>query len=132
MTLSKKMINAQVMEQRCRTYLVARFVRLKWKWWSKSRLVCLANHSFDLSKNGYVNLAPQAHVTKYDKSLFEARKTVMNSGFFDPVLEAVIHNDSSAYWKGRTGFISGCRLWGRLPFVDDSSQLTGEVKWSRH
>ena len=59
----------------------------------KSRLVCTDNHSFDLSKNGYVNLAPQAHVTKYDKSLFEARKTVMSSGFFDPVLEFITHKD---------------------------------------
>ena len=55
----------------------------------KSQLVCTDNHSFDLSKNGYVNLAPQAHVTKYDKSLFEARKTVMSSGFFNPVLEFI-------------------------------------------
>jgi len=56
-----------------------------------SRLICTDSHSFDLSKNGYVNLAPQAHVTKYDKSLFEARKTVMSSGFFNPVLEFMLN-----------------------------------------
>lgn len=55
-----------------------------------SRLVCRNLHSFDLAKSGYVNLAPQAHSTKYDKSLFEARTAVMNSGFFGPVLESLI------------------------------------------
>ena len=54
-----------------------------------SRLVCTENHSFDLSKQGYVNLAPQAHVTKYDKALFEARKTVIDSGFFNPLLDYI-------------------------------------------
>ncbi|WP_203248220.1 methyltransferase domain-containing protein [Sporosarcina beigongshangi] len=89
MTLSKKMINAQVMERnmdlfRCPICL-AKMAMLE-----MSRLVCTHNHSFDLSKNGYVNLAPQAHMTKYDQSLFGARKTVMTSGFFDGVLESII------------------------------------------
>ncbi|WP_368665498.1 putative RNA methyltransferase [Pantoea sp. 3_1284] len=55
-----------------------------------SRLVCRNAHSFDLAKSGYVNLAPQAHSTKYDKSLFEARTAVMSSGFFEPILENII------------------------------------------
>lgn len=52
----------------------------------EARLVCTENHSFDLSKQGYVNLAPQAHTTKYDKALFEARTTIIESGFFNPLL----------------------------------------------
>ncbi|AOV09046.1 hypothetical protein BI350_02515 [Sporosarcina ureilytica] len=52
-----------------------------------ARLVCEKHHSFDLSRQGYVNLAPQAHVTKYDKALFEARKTMITNGFFDPLLD---------------------------------------------
>lgn len=55
-----------------------------------SRLVCENMHSFDLAKTGYVNLAPQSHTTKYDKSLFEARAKVMSSGFFEPVLDKLI------------------------------------------
>jgi 23S rRNA (guanine745-N1)-methyltransferase len=55
-----------------------------------ARLVCTENHSFDLSKHGYVNLAPQAHRTKYDKALFEARQTVHMSGFFNQMLEGIM------------------------------------------
>lgn len=55
-----------------------------------SRLVCKNLHSFDLAKTGYVNLAPQSHTTKYDKSLFEARAKVMSSGFFGPVLDKLL------------------------------------------
>ena len=94
MTLSKKMLNVQAMEQ-CVDVFRCPICSSEMEMVDQSRFVCLANHSFDLSKNGYVNLAPQAHVTKYDKSLFEARRTVMNSGFFAPVLEAVIRTIES-------------------------------------
>ncbi|MEK4405251.1 putative RNA methyltransferase [Sporosarcina sp. FSL K6-6792] len=90
MTISKKIFNAQVMESNSHLFrcpICASGMVME----DKSRLVCVDNHSFDLSKNGYVNLAPQAHVTKYDKSLFEARKTVMSSGFFNQVLEFITH-----------------------------------------
>ncbi|MBE1553004.1 putative RNA methyltransferase [Sporosarcina limicola] len=89
MTLSKKTMNAQVMQQNAylfRCPICSEAMEMV----EQSRLVCADNHSFDLSKNGYVNLAPQAHVTKYDKSLFEARKVVMSSGFFDPVIDALV------------------------------------------
>ena len=85
MKLTKKMQSALVME--------------KYEWLFKcpicsagmemaehSRLVCQDLHSFDLAKSGYVNLAPQAHSTKYDKSLFESRAAVMSSDFFGPIL----------------------------------------------
>jgi 23S rRNA (guanine745-N1)-methyltransferase len=88
MTISKKMINAQVMEINAHVFrcpICASGMVMT----DRSQLMCTDSHSFDLSKNGYVNLAPQAHVTKYDKSLFEARKTVMSSGFFNPVLEFI-------------------------------------------
>ena len=88
MTLSKKMRNIQAMEQQMDLFRCP-LCTAEMEMVEHSRLVCSANHSFDLSKSGYVNLAPQAHVTKYDKSLFEARTTVMNSGFFDPILEVI-------------------------------------------
>ena len=56
---------------------------------NQGSLVCENGHSFDVSKSGYINLAPQAHLTKYDKSLFEARTAVMNSGFFEPVIHKI-------------------------------------------
>ncbi|WP_342506883.1 methyltransferase domain-containing protein [Sporosarcina sp. FSL K6-2383] len=122
MTLSKKMINAQVMDRnadlfRCPICL-AEMAML-----DMSRLVCTHNHSFDLSKNGYVNLAPQAHMTKYDQSLFGARKTVMTSGFFDGVLDAVIKTIEG---QGHAIILdAGCGEGSHLSTVVE--RLTGEV-----
>lgn len=88
MILSKKMMNAQALEKNAylfRCPICSENMELL----EHARLVCIQNHSFDLSKQGYVNLAPQAHVTKYDKSLFEARKAIIESGFFTPLLDRV-------------------------------------------
>lgn len=86
MKLSKKMMNAQMIEKNSALFKCP-ICTGHMKMIEQSRLVCEANHSFDLSKQGYVNLAPQAHVTKYDQSLFEARNRVIASGFFKPLLE---------------------------------------------
>ena len=88
MNLSKKMRNALALEQNAQLFHCP-ICSSKMEVVDHSRIVCTENHSFDLSKNGYVNLAPQAHATKYDKSLFEARKTVIDGGFFDPLLEYI-------------------------------------------
>ena len=88
MTLSKKIINAQVMEKKPHLFscpICSSTMELM----DSSRLICANNHSFDLSKHGYINLAPQAHKTKYDKALFEARKTIIDSGFFSPLLNYI-------------------------------------------
>jgi 23S rRNA (guanine745-N1)-methyltransferase len=89
MTLSKKIMNAQVLENNAQLFSCP-ICSSPMKMLDSTRLVCAENHSFDLSKNGYVNLAPQAHVTKYDKSLFEARKRVIDSGFFNQLLHYII------------------------------------------
>lgn len=86
MILSKKMMNAQAFEKNTHLFrcpICSGHMELL----EQSRLVCTENHSFDLSKQGYVNLAPQAHATKYDKSLFSARKEIIDSGFFTPLLD---------------------------------------------
>ena len=126
MTISKKVINAQVMESNSHVFRCpicsSGMVMV-----DKSQLVCLDNHSFDLSKNGYINLAPQAHVTKYDKTLFEARKTVMSSGFFNPVLE-YITAIASEHLEGREqAFIldAGCGEGTHLSAI--LSQLPGDT-----
>ncbi len=126
MTVSKKIVNAQVMERnpglfRC-PICASGMVMV-----DQERLVCEDNHSFDLSKNGYVNLAPQAHITKYDKSLFDARKTVMNSGFFDPILEGLI-TAVGAHIEGREQVVildAGCGEGSHLSTI--LSQLQGNV-----
>ncbi|EUJ32985.1 nucleotide-methyltransferase [Listeria floridensis FSL S10-1187] len=45
-------------------------------------LRCRSGHSFDLAKPGYLFLLRHAVKTKYDKSLFEARKRLVHTGFF--------------------------------------------------
>lgn len=88
MKLSKKMMNAQAFEKNMHLFRCP-ICSENLVFLEQSRLVCTANHSFDLSKQGYVNLALQAHTTKYDKSLFEARKEIIDSGFFTPLLDHI-------------------------------------------
>ena len=52
-------------------------------------LICSNRHCFDIAKQGYVNLLSLAKKTKYDKEMFEYRRMINRSGFFDP-LNAVI------------------------------------------
>lgn len=89
MAISKKMINANALAEQMNIFhcpICSSAMLLR----DYAQMVCEKNHSFDLSKQGYVNLAPQAHATKYDRALFEARKTIMTSGFFEPVLNRLI------------------------------------------
>ncbi|WP_211117165.1 putative RNA methyltransferase [Sporosarcina ureilytica] len=86
MAISKKMMNARAFAQNEHLFHCP-ICSLTMELLEDARLVCEKHHSFDLSRQGYVNLAPQAHVTKYDKALFEARKTMITNGFFDPLLD---------------------------------------------
>ncbi|CAM3235869.1 methyltransferase domain-containing protein [Filibacter tadaridae] len=124
MTLSRKEINAQLMEAHAHLFRCPNCAA-GMEMFNSSALFCLNNHSFDLSKNGYVNLAPQAHVTKYDKSLFEARKTVMASGFFKPVLDFMTHRLAVRLGKGEQSVVldAGCGEGTHLSSI--LSQLTG-------
>lgn len=55
-------------------------------------LICSNRHCFDLSKKGYVNLTTHALKTKYDKKLFEARKTISDKGYFEPLMARICDN----------------------------------------
>lgn len=54
-------------------------------------LVCEMGHCFDLSRKGYINLAPghSQQAEKYDATLFESRRQVLDRGFYTPVMEAL-------------------------------------------
>ena len=53
-------------------------------------LACPNRHSFDLSKFGYVNLAPQVKASKdYNKENFQNRQLVLENGFYDHILHAL-------------------------------------------
>ena len=58
---------------------------------TEQSLVCAQKHCFDLSRRGYVNLAPSHDqaAEKYGAELFDSRRTVFESGFYAPVMEAV-------------------------------------------
>lgn len=47
-------------------------------------LVCTNNHTFDIARQGYINLLSRQIRTNYSRELFEARrKVIADSGFFD-------------------------------------------------
>lgn len=54
---------------------------------NSSFLKCRNNHTYDISKKGYVNLfVGHTKITKtYDRNLFSARKTISDGGLYDPL-----------------------------------------------
>lgn len=53
-------------------------------------LKCSNSHTFDITKQGYLNLLLQQNKTHYDKTLFEARRNIIaDSGFFDQLTTAL-------------------------------------------
>ncbi|MGE7842966.1 putative RNA methyltransferase [Lysinibacillus sp. NPDC093712] len=57
--------------------------------YDQGRLTCSANHSFDIAKQGYVNMLTHSAASKYSKDLFESRKTIIDSGLYDPLEEKI-------------------------------------------
>lgn len=56
----------------------------------QSSLRCPNRHTFDIAKQGYVNLAPQAkQSTNYHKSSFENRQAFLEAGYYDHLYEAL-------------------------------------------
>lgn len=56
----------------------------------ETSLKCSNRHSFDLSKFGYVNLAPQIKQSaNYDKENFQNRQQILEAGFYQAILEVV-------------------------------------------
>lgn len=53
-------------------------------------LVCSNRHTFDFSKQGYLNLLPRPIHTEYDRTLFKSRRKIMaETGFFEPVIQEI-------------------------------------------
>lgn len=53
-------------------------------------LVCPKRHTFDIARQGYVNLLMKKPDNVYeDKALFLARRAVYEAGFFDPMVHAL-------------------------------------------
>lgn len=57
---------------------------------SGASLICEHRHSFDLARQGYVNLLQNgAHSEVYDRASFENRRQVFESGLYDPLTQAL-------------------------------------------
>lgn len=55
----------------------------------EGKVFCTNNHSFDIAKQGYINLMHRPAATMYSKQLFEARQQIIASGLYDPMQQAV-------------------------------------------
>lgn len=52
-------------------------------------LRCNSGHTFDVSRKGYVHFAPNTAPSRYDAALFEARRRILEAGFYRPVIEMI-------------------------------------------
>lgn len=75
-------------------------------------LVCPDKHSFDISRQGYVNLLASPVKPDYGAELFEARWRVCRSGFFDGLLDelrGIVIQTIPSEQHGRTVLLdAGC------------------------
>lgn len=55
-------------------------------------LVCHNNHSFDLAKQGYMNMLTHQVNSMYDQSLFEARKKVIDAMLYEQMYEEILRH----------------------------------------
>ncbi|MFC5653690.1 putative RNA methyltransferase [Paenibacillus solisilvae] len=85
---SKKMLSADVIAQNQEMFRCP-ICDGQMRMVNSQSLICINQHCFDVSKQGYVNLLSRAIKTKYDKRMFESRRAICRSGFFEP-LHAII------------------------------------------
>ncbi len=72
--------------------------------YEQGRLTCTANHSFDIAKQGYVNMLTHGATSKYSKDLFESRKKIIDSGLYDPLEEKI----AELIGQAKTVLDTGC------------------------
>lgn len=70
----------------------------------EGRVSCSSNHSFDVAKQGYVNMLTHAVQSMYTKELFTSRKQVLESGLYDEVQRAL----ASTITSGAVVLDTGC------------------------
>ena len=56
---------------------------------SGASLKCAGGHTFDPSAKGYIHFAPNAAPSHYSRRLFEARRRILEGGFYDAVIDAI-------------------------------------------
>ncbi|MBF2664383.1 putative RNA methyltransferase [Listeria seeligeri] len=88
--------------------------------------ICSENHQFDVAKPGYLHLLKQAHKTKYDQALFESRKKVIASGFFEPLMKRVSEIIATSTAEELVVYDAGCGEGSHLAHVVESLQNNGK------
>ncbi|GAA4056956.1 putative RNA methyltransferase [Amphibacillus indicireducens] len=95
-------------------------------------LVCLNHHSFDIAKQGYLNLVSHTVMTKYTKSLFESRQRLMNeAGFFRPVTDQIIKMIEQFFGKTKEPILmldSGSGEGSHLAYIRQSLENDFGIK----
>lgn len=84
-------------------------------------LVCTANHSFDVAKQGYVNMMTHATSSKYSKELFISRKAIIDSGLYDLLEERIAEKIAGV----KTVLDTGCGEGSHLSRI--MTQLEGAI-----
>ncbi|MFJ8088148.1 putative RNA methyltransferase [Lysinibacillus sp. NPDC095746] len=86
--LSKRAAGAALMDKNM-TLFACPICQESMSVFEQGRLVCSSNHSFDIAKQGYVNMLTHGAISKYSKDLFESRKAVIDSGIYDLVEDKI-------------------------------------------
>lgn len=76
--------------------------------------ICCENHCYDLSTKGYINLAKVSGDPKYDKTLFTARKHVLEAGYYSQLaqgIKALIPSNCRVLDAGCGEGFYACCLW---------------------
>jgi len=89
--------------------------------YEQGRLTCSANHSFDIAKQGYVNMLTHSAASKYSKDLFESRKTIIDSGLYDPLEEKI----AELIGEAKTVLDTGCGEGSHLARIMTQKQGVG-------
>lgn len=71
-------------------------------------LLCANGHCYDVSTRGTLNFAPDAKQSKYDKTLFESRTSVLENGFYDGLMEIIKQLLAAHAPKNQTILDAGC------------------------
>jgi len=85
-------------------------------------LVCASQHCFDIARQGYVNWLSSVPKSKYNRSLFESRRIICKTGFFDPVTVKISERIAARWSDSRAIRIldAGCGEGSPLASIVDT------------
>lgn len=123
--LSKMEINKQALIQNI-SLLACPICASPFHFEEPNGFICSENHQFDVAKPGYLHLLKQAHKTKYDQALFESRKKVIASGFFESLMKQVVEIIATSTAEELVVYDAGCGEGSHLAHVVESLQNNGK------